>query len=95
VTADLYLVREENVPVEELQPGDKLLLARGRVVIVERVDEYDGGFVVRWWRRAEQGEPGHKGLKPNSDKFQSANDGRYLGSLIMVPRGHCWKVKRG
>jgi hypothetical protein len=38
------------VPVEKLEPGMTIALPRGRRVRVERVDEYDDGYVVRWTR---------------------------------------------
>lgn len=91
----LYLLREEVVPVEQLRAGEKLILPGGRRVIVERVDEYDDVLVVRWWRRAEIGEPGHRGLRANSDLWGDANDGRYLGSLVPKKRGETVKVDRG
>jgi len=84
----LALVREELVPVEQLRPGENVILPMGVRVTVERVDEYDGVFVVRWWRLAERGEPGWRTQGPD------ALDGRYLGSLIGVPAGHCWRVDR-
>lgn len=90
----LYLVVEELVPVEELRPGDRLILPLGQRVTVERVDRYDGGFVVRWWRLAEHGEPGHRGAKHHVDRVNDEWDGRYLGSTILVPPGRCWRVDR-
>lgn len=88
----LYLVRSEPVPVEQLQPGDRVILPSGRIVTVERVDTYDDGLVVRWWRPAEQGEPGRGHSAFGDDELRM--DGRYYGSLMTVPAGHCWQVER-
>jgi hypothetical protein len=38
------------VPVEQMTPGQVVVLPRGRRVKVERVDLFDGLFVVRWTR---------------------------------------------
>lgn len=88
----LYIVRSEPVPVEQLREGDRLLLPSGRIVRVDRVDEYDDGFVVRWSRAAESGEPGHSRGSLFDDEIRM--DGRYYGSLRTVPAGHCWQVER-
>jgi len=88
---DLYVVRSQPVPVDELEPGMRLLLPGGREVTVERVDVYDDvGFVVRWFRPAERGEPGIP--RRDAETWMDAYDGRYLGSLIPVPAGHCWSI---
>lgn len=93
---DLYLVREELVPVEELRAGDRLILPTGLRVIFERVDEYeDRVLIVRWWRRAERGEPGHRGGKQHADAIGHEWDGRYLGSLVLQRRGDLVRVDRG
>lgn len=90
----LFLVREDLVPVEDVRPGDRLILPSGARVTVECVDSFDDGlFVVRWWRRAERGEPGHPGAKDLLD-FKESRDGRFLGSLMPVPAGHCWRIDR-
>jgi hypothetical protein len=91
----LYLVREELVPVEQLRVGDEVILPSGRCVTVETVDEYDHFVVVRWWRRAEQGEPGHRGGKNHADAIRDEWDGRYLGSLQPHQRGDLIRVARG
>ncbi len=94
---DLFLVRSEPVPVEELRKGDRLILPNGRRVNFERVDTYDDGatLIARWWRPAERGEPGHPGGKNLVGVADDVHDGRYLGSLVAVPPGHCWMVDRG
>jgi hypothetical protein len=93
---DLFLVREEAVPVEQLQAGDRLILPNQRRVTVERVDFFhDVGFIVRWWRPADHGEPGHPGGKDKIANGRDAFDGRYLGSTVPAPAGHCWRVDRG
>lgn len=58
----LYLVREEHVPVEEIRPRMRLVMARGMRAVVERVDKYDTlgieeveNFVVRWRRGRDLG----------------------------------------
>jgi hypothetical protein len=91
----LYVVRTEDVPVTQLRDGDRLILPNGRRVTVERVDEFDDGFVVRWWRPADRGEPGHPGGKDKITQVADAFDGRYLGSTLTVPRSHCFMVDRG
>ena len=60
--AKLFLVREEHVPVEDLRPGQRLVLARGMYAVVERVDVYETlgmetveNFVVRWKRGRDLG----------------------------------------
>ena len=68
------------VRVDELQAGDVLVLPSGRRVTVEGVDDYDGDFVVRWWRPAERGEPGYK-PRVGSRGLGGGLDGRYLGAL--------------
>lgn len=88
----LYIVRSEPVPVENLREGDRLILPSGRLVTVERVDAYGDGLVVRWWRAAESGEPGHSRSSLFDDEIRM--DGRYYGSLRTVPPGHCWQVER-
>ncbi len=91
---ELFVVRTEHVPLEQLREGDLLILPGGRRVSVECVDEFDEGFVVRWWRPAQIGEPGHKGRdwnRPLSDGM----DGRYLGSTLTVQAGHLFEVDRG
>lgn len=75
------------VAVEDLEPGSTLILPKGQRVTVERVDEYDDQFVVRWYRRAQRGEPGF--ARPDDEL---AGDGRYFGSLVPVPVGHEWTV---
>lgn len=75
------------VPVEDLEPGSTLVLPQGQRVTVERVDQYDETYVVRWYRRAQRGEPGF--ARPGDEL---AGDGRYLGSLHPVPAGHEWTV---
>lgn len=90
----LALVREEFVRVEELRPKDVVVLPSSRRVTVERVDEYDGSFFVRWWRSAERGEPGHRGGK-NHEEVRDASDGRYLGSIGPMRRGETVTVHRG
>lgn len=89
---DLYVVLQESVPVEQLQEGDTLILVKGDRVTVERVDEYDEGLVVRWWRPAGNGEVGSKGRRM---RFGDLMDGRYLGSTLLVQRGHLFEVDRG
>jgi hypothetical protein len=91
----LALVREEAVPVEQIRPKDVIVLPRKRRVTVERVDEYDNGFVVRWSRLAEHGEPGHRGGKTIAEKDRDAASGRYLGSLKLLQRGETVTVTRG
>lgn len=90
----LYLLREEHVPVEELRAGDRLILPSGTRVNFERVDESDEGLVVRWWRRAERGEPGHPGGKQHADAVSDEWNGRYYGSLRLMQRGETVKVDR-
>jgi hypothetical protein len=93
---DLFIVRTEWVPLEQLEEGDLLILPSGMRVTVERVDEFDDGFVVRWWRVAAIGEPGHKGRQWNRpEAFSDAMDGRYLGSTLTVPAGTPFEVDRG
>ena len=95
VTA-LYLVRELSVPVEALRGGETLILPSSRRVIVESVDTFDDGtFVVRWWRRADRGEPGHRGGKHHGDHVGADADGRYLGSLLPMRRAETVRVARG
>lgn len=83
-------------PVEQLGPGDTLVLPSGREVTVERVDHYDEAgdmpaqYVVRWWRKADRGEPGYR--HDASVIVGGVPDGRYLGSCVPVPVGHCWQV---
>lgn len=74
------------VPVESLRPGDVVRTPTGQPVTVQRVDEHDGELVVRWWRPARRGEPGHG--------FPRGNDGRYLGSFAGRPRGSLIEVER-
>ena len=90
--SDLYVVRTEEVPVEKIVEGDTIVLPSGRQVTVDRVDEFDEGMVVRWFRRAETGEPGatRGGVEQVGDEY----NGRYYGSLMCVPRGHTWTVTR-
>lgn len=76
------------VAVEDLEPGSTLVLPKGQRVTVERVDTYDDRFVVRWYRRAQRGEPG---FARTDDEL--AGDGRYLGSLHPVSAGHEWTVE--
>ncbi len=92
MAAELALVRTEDVPVEDLRPGDSVILPNGRRVTVEYVESFDDGatLLVRWWRPAERDEPGHPGAKEKAEGL----DGRLLGSLIAVPPGHCWTVDR-
>lgn len=80
--------------MEQLRPGDRVVLQFGRRVTVERVDRYDDRFVVRWWRDAERGEPGHPGGKNRVDDVNGAFDGRYFGSMMPVEAGYCWRVDR-
>ena len=91
----LYLVREEAVPVEQLRAGDRLKLPSGVLVTVERVDEYDDGFVVRWWRPAERGEPGHRGARQHAIACDDEWNGCYYGSTVAFPARHCLAVDRG
>lgn len=91
---DLYLLKEELVPIEQLRPGDRIILPTGQRVIFDRVDEYEDGFIVRWWRRAEHGEPGHRGGKRHEDAISDEWDGKYLGSLRLMQRGETVKVAR-
>jgi len=91
----LALVREEHVPIEELRPGDRIILPTGQRVTFERIDEYDDGLVVRWWRRAERGDPGNRGGKQHADAIANEWDGKYLGSLRPMQRGDTVKVDRG
>lgn len=94
--SDLYIVRTENVPIERLQEGDRLILPNTQRVTVERVDEYDGGFIARWWRPALIGEVGHKGRQWNRpEALTDAMDGRYLGSTLLLPAGSLLEVDRG
>lgn len=83
----LALVREENVPVDELRPGDRIILPTGARVTFERTDTYDDSIVVvRWWRPAQHGEPGSRGGRTLRDELAEGCDGRYLGSLLpMLP----------
>lgn len=95
----LFLVRHEPVPVEEIRPNDVLVLPNQRRVTVESVDVYgeDGDgevFVVRWWRPADRGEPGHRGGRNHAEAIRDEWDGRYRGSCMGVPRGHCWNLDR-
>jgi hypothetical protein len=92
---DLYVVRSQQIPVEQLAPGQRIILPNGREVTIERVEEHERDddtveYIVRWWRPAERGEPGYPrhGAEPCGDEY----DGRYLGSLIPVPAGHLWSV---
>jgi hypothetical protein len=62
-------------------------------VTVEAVDDFDDGFIVRWWRLAERGEPGHKGRDWNRP-LSDAMDGRLLGSTLLVQAGHVFEVDR-
>jgi hypothetical protein len=90
---DLFVVRSEPIPVEEIRPGMILILPSQRRVTVERVDVYDDGLhVVRWYRRAERGEPGFD--NGHGDTVNDERDGRYLGSCTAVPKGHRWTVER-
>lgn len=91
----VFLVREERVPLERLRPGDRIILPTGRRVVFERLDEYDDGFVVRWWRPAERGEPGHRGGKNHVDAVHDEHDGRCLGSLMLMGAGETVRVDRG
>lgn len=91
----LYRVLEEAVPVEELRPGDTLILSGGRRVSFERVDEFDGACFVRWYRPADRGEPGHKGRAWNRNESITASmDGRYLGSMALMHYGENVRVDR-
>jgi len=94
VTA-LYVLREEQVPIEELRPGDRIVLPSGQRVTFDRLDEYDDGYVVRWWRRAEHGEPGHRGGKRHTEAIGDEWDGKYLSSLRLMRLGETMKVDRG
>lgn len=90
--SDLYVVRTEHVPIERLQEGDLLILVDGARVTVERVDVYDNGLIVRWWRPAMAGEVGSKGRRM---RFGDLMDGRYLGSTMLLPAGSLLEVDRG
>ena len=90
----LHLVREEHVPIEKLRAGDRLILPGGRRVIFERLDDYDDCLVVRWWRRAEHGEAGHRGGKNHAEAIGDEWDGKYLGSLRPMRRGDTVRVER-
>lgn len=92
----LFRVLQESVPVEQLREGDMLILPSARRVTVERVDEFDDGLVVRWWRPADRGEPGHRGREWNRPEvLTDAMDGRYLGSTLLMQRGDLLEVDRG
>lgn len=91
----VFLVREEAVPAGELRRGDRLILPSGRRVTVDRVDEFDDGLIVRWWRPAERGEPGFRGGKQHADAVSDEWDGRYLGSTLPVLASHVFRVDRG
>lgn len=91
----LYLLKEELVPIEQLRQGDRIILPRGGRVNFDLIDEYDDGLVVRWWRRAEHGEPGHRGGRQHADKVGDEWNGRYYGSLRLMQRGETVKVDRG
>lgn len=91
----LYIVREESVPLNELRPGDRLILPGGRRVNFERLDEYDSGFVVRWWRPADRGEPGYRTRGRFERPALDEHDGRVLGSFVTLPAGSRVLVDRG
>lgn len=66
------------VPVEDIQPGDTIILGTQRSVVVEAVDSYpDDTYIVRWRRN----DPAHEG-------------GVQHGSLIPVFAGYTWTVAR-
>lgn len=68
----------ERIPVDEVQPGDTVVLPLGRRCEVEGVDLYeDDTFVVRW-RRADPDHP----------------DGVQLGSLASMREGELVQVAR-
>jgi hypothetical protein len=81
------------VPASALRPGDVLVLSSGRRVTVERVDLYGDELVVRWWRRADYGEPGYT-PRAGSAGFGGRLDGRYLGSLAACPPESLVEVER-
>lgn len=85
----LFLVREELVPVEQLQRGETLILPSSLRVTCYAVSEIEGWFIVHWRRRAERGEPGH--TLQNNDE----HDGYYLGSFAAKRAGECVRVDRG
>lgn len=93
--ATLFVVRTEHVPIEQLREGDRLILPGGRRVEFERLDEYDDGFVVRWWRIAERGEPGHPGWKNHVTAVADEYNGRFYGSFPAEPAGSTVLVDRG
>jgi hypothetical protein len=95
VTDHLVLVREESVRVDELRPGDLIILQSGTRVEFERLDEYDEGVVPRWWRTAARGEPGHPGGKDKRFMTNGEYDGRYLGSLVLMQPSDTVRVDRG
>lgn len=77
------------VAVQDLRPGDRLLLPTGARVVVEAVGTAaDGLVVVRWWRHAGRGEPGFRHHAETGDHC----DGRYLGSLTARPPGSTVEV---
>lgn len=92
----LALVREETVRLDELRPGDRIILPRGgRVTFYAATGYEDGTVVAHWWRPALHGEPGSRGGRALDDALADACDGRYLGSLMPMLPDDTVRVDRG